>query len=148
MKKIYLILILIMLHADPAKGCMVPYSGPEFDQLVQVSEIDGKNRFKVVLPRRLGDLQVRYVGLQYLIIDDNLNAEYPNVSDFHEMLFHYTYYDLFFDWITFHSRTQLEIEFEVEYIEGHIPVIHASWWPWSCCPCSADGYSQHLKVVP
>ena len=74
MKKIYLILILIMFLADHAKGCMVPYSGPEFDQLVQVSEIDGKNRFKVVLPRRLDGLHVNGVNLFYLTIDEDINA--------------------------------------------------------------------------
>ncbi len=145
--KVTIFLSIVCLHMN-ASACTFPSFGPYYDQLIKVTEIEGKNQFKVAIQRRVDDLLVHHVGVFYLIDDAENSDENKEYSDYYQNLYTYSYYKLFLEWITFQSRADLEIVFEAEYIGGHMPIVSVLWRSGDCCMCSADGKSEYLKVKP
>ena len=143
MRQAFQAIFLLLLLCNNVGACTFPGSGPEYDQLISITKLDEKNKFKVVVPRFIDYLYLNGLVVNYYK-ENKGNSEIIEYSDHFTVLYQYTYYDLFLDWITFYTIKKIEVEVELPFIEKHVPIVDASWWPKECCLCSVHGSSEPL----
>ena len=121
--------LITLLVTGSAVACVIPMTGPNFDQHIVVEKI-GRNKFKAVVSKNAE-------GLEY---GAGASVEYYPVDSEHRFGEYSKEIPL-----VVQGESYVSV-FELKKIEGHIPYVQVNWYPKKCCSCGAYGKSEDLKL--
>ena len=150
-----LFILLTLFIAQPANSCTVPYSGPEFDKLIEVTKLEKPGEFHIEFPR-FGSPKKPRMFIETFTLESYellINGPVKKKLEAGEGVSSAEYDK---GWAASRpDKTKrlwfLKIENErvsrkigIKSKQGLIHRIHV-YWPVECCLCSTDAFSKPLE---
>lgn len=139
-----IVVALFALIFNSAFACKFPFSGPEYDALIEISESKEKNTFYINIPRQLNNSWVKFIGIAFqkkepIYYEGEEEPRFEYITENVETLYSHN----FLDYFRLINRDIVRLVYKAKWREGYIQKITVSW-PTELCWTNA---TSDLLVV-